>query len=1140
MAGLGISPSAQAETTNWPTSAYAWKLLGYTNDGIYTIDPDGLGGQPPISAYCLMSVADGGWTKLTADVVNTVLNTNPNSPRHYLYVQNGTSKYYRTPESNLIWSWNTGQDLYGTYYYSTGSGESSFNITPSSEHQTYGVGGSSGGGKKPKCLVRDGIPATAQVSLCQDIPGIFGRDCVDEVTVYMRETTPLYLFITLQPQDTTVLLGSLTNLTVTAIGAEPLHYQWMFYGTNIAGATDSSLAFASAQMTDAGVYSVSVSNSYGSITSSNAVLQVLPEGAPSIQVNGVLAVGTMIFTEPVQVTISGGFPDGFIFYTLDGSEPSIESALYEEAIILTNSATVQAMSLSSDLSQTAFAPAINVRIVPLYDLQTAVVGSGSITVDPASGPYLSNSVVTLTATPADIWLFDHWAGDASGNENPLSLTMDGPRSVQAVFVPIPFYSLSTSVIGNGTLTVDPPDGPYLSNSVVTVTANGTVDWPFDHWTGDASGNENPLSVTMDGPRSVQAVFIQNYPLTVSTPGGGEVTVNGQAIAPGTFYPVGSTQTLEAIASSGWSFLGWQGDASGTNNPLLLTMNQTNHIQAIFGTVVGTNPVGAGSIILNQPNPVPYGTRLTASAAPDAGKYFVSWGGAASGTSAPTTITVTNPTPTISALFSTLPSGKYSLGVVVMGKGAVAINPQRNYYSPEEIVALDATPVPGVSSFYGWTRDASGTNSSITVAMNASKIVQANFGGLPVVSISPLNQIVVVGGEAVLTASAVGIPPLAYQWQNSQGAIAGATNATFTILDAQAADADDYSVVVSNPFGSVTSAVATVTVVFPPSISSQPQGNTVAAGTMVTLDVVADGTPPLNYQWFNSGGAIPGATNASYVLNPAQTSHWDNYYVTVSNAYGEVASSAATLIVYAPVDVTGQPISRVVPNGGPVSFEVIASGFPAPTSYQWTLNGADLPGATSSSFSLNSVRLADLGDYQVLISNGYSSTNSSIATLHMSPSITSPFIGATVIWGQSATLSVGAIGSGDLVYQWYKDGEAIEGATDAALNFASIQFTNAGLYSVVVSSLFGSTTNVAAQVVINPAGVSLSFSPTLTIEGVIGYSYIIDRTADLADTNAWVTLTNLTLTQPVEIWVDTSADASSPFHPRYFYRVLPGQ
>jgi len=94
--------------------------------------------------------------------------------------------------------------------------------------------------------------------------------------------------------------------------------------------------------------------------------------------------------------------------------------------------------------------------------------------------------------------------------------------------------------------------------------------------------------------------------------------------------------------------------------------------------------------------------------------------------------------------------------------------------------------------------------------------------------------------------------------------------------------------------------------------------------------------------------------------------------------------------------------------------------------------------------------------------------------------------------------------------------------------------------VVVSSPFGSVTNVAAQVIVNPAGVALGFYPGLTISGVAGYSYVIQSSTDLTDTNAWGTLTNLTLTEPVQLWVDTNVDASSPFNDKNFYRVLPGQ
>jgi len=226
--------------------------------------------------------------------------------------------------------------------------------------------------------------------------------------------------------------------------------------------------------------------------------------------------------------------------------------------------------------------------------------------------------------------------------------------------------------------------------------------------------------------------------------------------------------------------------------------------------------------------------------------------------------------------------------------------------------------------------------------------------------------------------------------------------------------------------------------------------------------------------------------------------------------------------------------------GSATFAVTSFSFPAPTLYQWIFNGTNLPGATSNTLTINNVRLPNTGAYQVQVGNGYSFTNSYIAALDISPSIVNAFSGETAIWGTSATISVGAVGNGTLTYQWYFNGVPIEGATLPSLNFSSIQFTNGGLYSVVVSSQYGSVTNIAEQVVVNPAGISLGFYPGLTISGVAGYSYIIQSSTNLANTNSWVTKTNLTLTLPMQLWIDTNVDASSPFNTKTFYQVLPGQ
>ena len=407
---------------------------------------------------------------------------------------------------------------------------------------------------------------------------------------------------------------------------------------------------------------------------------------------------------------------------------------------------------------------------------------------------------------------------------------------------------------------------------------------------------------------------------------------------------------------------------------------------------------------------------------------------------------------------------------------------------------------------------------------------------PAITTQPQSCTNIAGTTATFTVSADGSVPLTYQWfKNATNTIAEGTNAVLSLSNVQSNDMGSYSVLVTNPYGSATSGVATVTVVFPPTIAQQPQSWTVVAGTVLNLGVSATGTAPLSYQWLNSSGQIAGATNATFTLNPAQTNNADGYFVVVTNLYGVVTSEVAMVTVYVPVSITTQPASQVVSARSTVWLSVVAGGYPAPA-YQWAFGGTNLPGATLSTLTITNVLLPNMGNYAVLVGNGYSSQLSATATLSMSPSITAAYSGAIAIWGRSAVLSVGAIGTGELSYQWFKDGVAIPLATNQTYELPIVQLGDGGFYSVVVSSGLGSITN-SAQLVVNPANMDLGMYAGIVITGAAGYRYEIQYTTDLRDTNAWVTLTNLTLQQPVELWVDTSVNAATKEH-RY-YRILPG-
>ena len=111
------------------------------------------------------------------------------------------------------------------------------------------------------------------------------------------------------------------------------------------------------------------------------------------------------------------------------------------------------------------------------------------------------------------------------------------------------------------------------------------------------------------------------------------------------------------------------------------------------------------------------------------------------------------------------------------------------------------------------------------------------------------------------------------------------------------DAGNYTVIISNPYGSVTSMVVTLTVVLPPSILVQPTSQWVVAGSNATLSVTATGTPPLYYSWYlNATNLVQNGTNAPCLVSNVSAGDAGQYMVVVTNAYGSVTSSVATLTV----------------------------------------------------------------------------------------------------------------------------------------------------------------------------------------------------------------------------------------------------
>jgi uncharacterized repeat protein (TIGR02543 family) len=143
-----------------------------------------------------------------------------------------------------------------------------------------------------------------------------------------------------------------------------------------------------------------------------------------------------------------------------------------------------------------------------YTLTTNTVGQGSITLNPPGGTYDEGTVVTLTAVPASGWQFDGWSGDLTGTANPTTITMNADKTVTATFseVIVPQYTLTVNTVGQGSVALNPPGGTYNEGTVVTLTATPSSGWQFDNWSGDLSGTQNPITITMNDDKTVTANF----------------------------------------------------------------------------------------------------------------------------------------------------------------------------------------------------------------------------------------------------------------------------------------------------------------------------------------------------------------------------------------------------------------------------------------------------------------------------------------------------------------------------------------------------------------------------------------------------------------------------------------------------------
>jgi len=263
---------------------------------------------------------------------------------------------------------------------------------------------------------------------------------------------------------------------------------------------------------------------------------------------------------------------------------------------------------------------------------------------------------------------------------------------------------------------------------------------------------------------------------------------------------------------------------------------------------------------------------------------------------------------------------------------------------------------------------------------------------PSITIQPSSQTNYAGSTVIFTVIATNqfSVSLIYQWQKNGtnlvdgGNLSGSNTNALTITGISDSDAANYSVVVSNSYGVVTSSIVTLTLNDFPFVATQPLSQTIGVGSNVTFTATAYGAPPFVFQWYygNSpvGSPTSGTNVSSYTLTNVQTNQSGNYSVQVINGHSSVMSSNAvlTVTVFSP-SIGLQPASQTAIIGSSVSFNVSVSGT-APFNYQWRFNSGNIPNATNSNYTIQTVGTNNAGNYSVVVTNSSGSVTSSNALL----------------------------------------------------------------------------------------------------------------------------------------------------------------
>jgi len=245
-----------------------------------------------------------------------------------------------------------------------------------------------------------------------------------------------------------------------------------------------------------------------------------------------------------------------------------------------------------------------------------------------------------------------------------------------------------------------------------------------------------------------------------------------------------------------------------------------------------------------------------------------------------------------------------------------VNAYNIYVDPQFVSSTDyrlksTSPCINIGYNMTWMTNATDIDGSARIIGNIVDIGVHEYNGLRyaiTITMQPESLNVGVGNVASFNVSAFSLEQLTYQWQKDGTGVANVRTPGYAISPVALSDQGGYRCVISNPFASITSSVASLTVLEPPEITEQPQPATVNENVAVVFSVKAKGSDPLNYQWKKNGNKINNANNATYNIPSANKECEGEYVCEVANPVGLVSSLSAilTVVQVVPPEPTPEP------------------------------------------------------------------------------------------------------------------------------------------------------------------------------------------------------------------------------------------